>query len=82
MVLKNYYPRGNGNEKVRGSNLDPKKDNFDISPVSDPKDVVYFYCQEKGQWKRSCPEYLEDITKNKVKGIGTVRTWNFEKVEF
>ena len=50
---KTSYPRGKGNENVGGSNPNPKKDNSDITPVSGPKEVVFFYYEEKQHWKHS-----------------------------
>lgn len=43
-----------------------------IAPMSDPKAAVFFYYKEKGHEKCSCPKYLEDLKKNKVKGIDTL----------
>nr|GEU89500.1 retrotransposon protein, putative, Ty1-copia subclass [Tanacetum cinerariifolium] len=44
-----------------------RKDEYEIAPTSDPKEAVYFYCNIKGHWKRSCPKYLKDLKDGKVK---------------
>ncbi|GJY59247.1 putative RNA-directed DNA polymerase [Tanacetum coccineum] len=43
---------------------------YEIAPTSDPKEAVCFYCNTKGNWKRSCPKYLKDLKHEKVeKGV-------------
>ncbi|GJU93173.1 hypothetical protein Tco_1317929 [Tanacetum coccineum] len=37
----------------------------EIAPTSDPKEVVCFYCNIKGHWKRSYPKYLKDLKDGK-----------------
>ncbi|GKE31977.1 retrotransposon protein, putative, ty1-copia subclass, partial [Tanacetum coccineum] len=44
-----------------------RKDKYEIAPTSDPKEVVCFYSNTKGHWKRSCPKYLKDLKDEKVK---------------
>ncbi|GKE11893.1 retrotransposon protein, putative, ty1-copia subclass [Tanacetum coccineum] len=39
---------------------------YEIAPTRDLKDAVYFYCNTKGHWKRSCPKYLKDLKDGKV----------------
>ncbi|GKD47947.1 retrotransposon protein, putative, ty1-copia subclass, partial [Tanacetum coccineum] len=41
-----------------------------IAPTSDPKETVCFYCNTKGNWKRSCPKYLKDLKDEKVEKGG------------
>ncbi|KAJ9551125.1 hypothetical protein OSB04_015170 [Centaurea solstitialis] len=67
------HPKGKGKAKVvpRNQGLKRKAETSDISPTSDPKEAICFYCQERGHWKRSCPKYLEDLKMNKAKGCGT-----------
>ncbi|GJS24276.1 retrotransposon protein, putative, ty1-copia subclass [Tanacetum coccineum] len=48
----------------RGSKI---KAEYEIALISDPKEVVCFYCNTKGHWKRSCPKYLRDLKDGKVK---------------
>ncbi|KAJ9548672.1 hypothetical protein OSB04_021215 [Centaurea solstitialis] len=42
-----------------------------VLTISDPKEAICFYCQERGHWKRSCLKYLEDLKMNKAKECGT-----------
>ena len=34
-----------------------------------PKESICFYCQEKGHWRQSCPNYLRDLRNGRVKGM-------------
>ncbi|GJU46177.1 retrotransposon protein, putative, ty1-copia subclass [Tanacetum coccineum] len=43
-----------------------RKAKSEIAPTSDPKEAVCFYCNTKGHWKRSCPNYLKDLKDGKV----------------
>ncbi|GKB85443.1 retrotransposon protein, putative, ty1-copia subclass, partial [Tanacetum coccineum] len=43
-----------------------RKVEYEIAPTSDPKEAMYFYCNTKGHWKRSCPKYLQDLKDGKV----------------
>ena len=36
-----------------------------------PKESICFYCQEKGHWRRSCPNYLRDLRDGRVKTYGS-----------
>ncbi|KAL7617454.1 hypothetical protein Lser_V15G04196 [Lactuca serriola] len=36
-----------------------------------PKESICFYCQEKGHWRRSCPNYLKDLRDGRVKMYGS-----------
>ncbi|KAJ9557164.1 hypothetical protein OSB04_011778 [Centaurea solstitialis] len=67
------HPKGKGKAKVvlHNQGLKRKAETSDISPTSDPKEAICFYCQETGHWKRSCPKYPEDLKMNKAKGCGT-----------
>ncbi|XP_052625498.1 retrovirus-related Pol polyprotein from transposon TNT 1-94 isoform X1 [Lactuca sativa] len=38
-----------------------------VKPSSDPKEAECYYCHEKGHWKRSRPQYLQDIKDRKIK---------------
>ncbi|GJX43652.1 retrotransposon protein, putative, ty1-copia subclass [Tanacetum coccineum] len=38
----------------------------EITPTSDPKEEVCFYCNTKRHWKRSCLKYLKDLKDGKV----------------
>nr|KAJ0204875.1 hypothetical protein LSAT_V11C500240960 [Lactuca sativa] len=40
---------------------------FVIVPCTIPKESICFYCQEKGHWKRSCPDYLKDLKEGRIK---------------
>ncbi|GKA71535.1 retrotransposon protein, putative, ty1-copia subclass [Tanacetum coccineum] len=42
-----------------------RKAESEIAPTSDPKEVVCFYCNIKGHWKRSCLKYLKDLKDGK-----------------
>nr|GEV14929.1 retrotransposon protein, putative, Ty1-copia subclass [Tanacetum cinerariifolium] len=44
-----------------------RKVESEIAPTSNPKEAVYFYCNTKGHWKRSCPKYLKYLKDGKVK---------------
>ena len=66
------HPKGKGKAKVGQSDRGPKrKVQVEITPSADPNEAIYFYCQSKGHWKHSCPKYLEDLKKGKVKVAGT-----------
>ncbi|KAL7600494.1 hypothetical protein Lser_V15G27034 [Lactuca serriola] len=63
-------PNQNWKAKVQvgsSSNGPKAKLNASIPHVSDPKEAVCFYCNQKGHWKRTCPQYLQDIKDGKVK---------------
>nr|GEW55836.1 hypothetical protein [Tanacetum cinerariifolium] len=47
-----------------------RKAESEIAPTRDPKEVVCFYCNIKGHWKRSCPKYLKGLKDRKVKKGG------------
>ncbi|GJW68369.1 zinc finger C2H2-type/integrase DNA-binding domain-containing protein [Tanacetum coccineum] len=47
-----------------------RKAESEIAPTSDPKEAVCFYCNIKGDWKRSCPKYLKDLKDEKVEKGG------------
>ncbi|KAJ9546436.1 hypothetical protein OSB04_018979 [Centaurea solstitialis] len=74
------HPKGKGKAKAVPCNQGPKRkaETSDISPTSDPKEAICFYCQEKVHWKRSCPKYLEDLNMNKAKGCGTSGIFKIE----
>jgi len=36
------------------------------APSSNPKEAEWFYCHDKGTWKRRCPKYLQDIKDGKI----------------
>ncbi|KAI3751915.1 hypothetical protein L2E82_23009 [Cichorium intybus] len=63
------HPKKNWREKVQvgSSSNGPRAKSFGIPYVMNPKDADYFYCNEKGHWKRSFPKYLQDIKDGKVK---------------
>ncbi|GJY52151.1 retrotransposon protein, putative, ty1-copia subclass [Tanacetum coccineum] len=42
-----------------------RKAEYEITPTSDPKEAVCFYCNTKGHWKRSCLKYLKDLKDRK-----------------
>ncbi|GKE53755.1 retrotransposon protein, putative, ty1-copia subclass, partial [Tanacetum coccineum] len=42
----------------------------EIAPTSDLKEAMCFYCNTKGNWKRSCPKYLKDLKDRKVEKGG------------
>nr|GEV68600.1 hypothetical protein [Tanacetum cinerariifolium] len=41
-----------------------------VTPTSNPKEAVCFYCNTKGHWKQSCPKYMKDLKDGKVKKGG------------
>ncbi|KAL4567872.1 hypothetical protein LXL04_023468 [Taraxacum kok-saghyz] len=41
--------------------------NTSVQAVNDPKEAICFYCNVIGNWKRSYPEYLQDLKDGKVK---------------
>ncbi|KAL7601555.1 hypothetical protein Lser_V15G21970 [Lactuca serriola] len=43
----------------------------EIIPCTIPKEFVCLYCQEKGHWKRSCPDYLRDLRDGIIKLYGS-----------
>ncbi|GKD39180.1 hypothetical protein Tco_1259387 [Tanacetum coccineum] len=43
-----------------------RKVKSNIAPTSDLKEAVYFYCNTKWHWKRSCLKYLKDLNDGKV----------------
>ena len=67
-------------QAVSSSNGPKAKPNGSTPHVSDPKEAICFYCNQKGHWKRSCPQYLQDIKDGKVKpssaGIYTISANN------
>ncbi|GJZ09163.1 retrotransposon protein, putative, ty1-copia subclass [Tanacetum coccineum] len=42
-----------------------RKAESEIAPTNDPKEVVCFYCNTNGHWKRSCLKYLKDLKDRK-----------------
>ncbi|GJS57613.1 retrotransposon protein, putative, ty1-copia subclass [Tanacetum coccineum] len=42
-----------------------RKAEAEIAPTNDQKEAVCFYCNTKGNWKRSCPKYLKDLKDEK-----------------
>ncbi|GKB21532.1 retrotransposon protein, putative, ty1-copia subclass [Tanacetum coccineum] len=63
----NWKGKATQGKSDRGSK---RKVESKISPTSDPKEAVCFYCNTKGHWKRSCPKYLKDFKDEKVKKDG------------
>nr|GEW29462.1 hypothetical protein [Tanacetum cinerariifolium] len=66
---KRYTSHSNWKGKVIGGKShrgSKRKAEYDITPTSDPKEAVCFYCNEKGHWKRSCPKFLKDLKDGKV----------------
>ncbi|GJU27551.1 retrotransposon protein, putative, ty1-copia subclass [Tanacetum coccineum] len=55
------------NWKGKSDRGSKRKAKSNIVPTSDPKEVVCFYCNTKGHWKRSCLKYLKDLKYGKVK---------------
>ncbi|KAI3739156.1 hypothetical protein L2E82_29553 [Cichorium intybus] len=49
------------NTHVGSSSGAPKGKSSGIPHVRNPKEADYFYCKQKGHWKRSCPTYLQDV---------------------
>ncbi|KAL7594583.1 hypothetical protein Lser_V15G30046 [Lactuca serriola] len=58
---------GNGNigspEKF---SLRKRKAESEIVSCIIPKESICFYCQRKGHWLRSCPDYLKDLRNGRV----------------
>ena len=50
------------------------------NPSTNPKEAECFYCHDKGNLKRSCPKYLQDVKDGKIKptlaGIYTILSSN------
>ncbi|XP_023746542.1 uncharacterized protein LOC111894688 [Lactuca sativa] len=56
-----------GNSHDGPSSNGPKGKTNSSPPASNPKDATWFYCKDKGHWKRNCPMYLQDIKDVKMK---------------
>ena len=61
----------NGNERhAMIEKFDHKRKAMsEVVPCVVPKESICFYCQEKGHWRRSCPNYLRDLRDGRVKGM-------------
>lgn len=75
---KTFHPKGKVKGKVGQSHPNPNKVNYDITHVSGPNETIYFYCHQKGHWKRSYLKYPKEIMKNKASKIGTSNTYMIE----
>nr|GEX31630.1 hypothetical protein [Tanacetum cinerariifolium] len=53
--LSNWKGKATQGKSERGSK---RKVKYEIAPTSDPKEAVCFYCNTKGHWKRSCPNFV------------------------
>ena len=61
-------PNGKGSTMFKSfDRMVKRKAKFEIVLCTIPKESVCFYCQEKGHWLRSCPNYLRDLRDGKVK---------------
>ena len=49
----------------------PERTKHEIFPCVVPKESICFYCQEKGHWRRSCPNYLRDLRDGRVMAYGS-----------
>ncbi|CAH1442429.1 unnamed protein product [Lactuca virosa] len=58
--------KGTKGKSLDGSSFSGTKGGS-VTPSSNPKEVEYFYCHDKGHWKRNCPKYLQDVKDGKVK---------------
>ena len=55
-------PNGKGSAKVKlFDHTVKRKTNFEIVSCANAKESICFYCQLKGHWKRSYPDYLGDL---------------------
>ncbi|GJS95092.1 retrotransposon protein, putative, ty1-copia subclass [Tanacetum coccineum] len=63
----NWKGKATQGKSDRGSN---RKVEYEIGPISDPKEAVCFDCNTKWHWKCSCPEYLKDLKDGKVENGG------------
>ncbi|KAL7584665.1 hypothetical protein Lser_V15G44484 [Lactuca serriola] len=50
----------------------PERTKYEIVPCAVPKESICFYCQEKGHWRRSYPNYLRDLRDGRVKTYGSI----------
>ena len=50
-------PKGEKSDKVKKFGH-KNKDSSEVVPCANAKEYVCFYCQLRGDWKRSCPDYL------------------------
>ncbi|KAL7583214.1 hypothetical protein Lser_V15G42256 [Lactuca serriola] len=59
----------NGNERHAMVEMfdHKKKANYEVVSCAIPKESICFYCQQNGHWRRSCPDYLRDLTDGRVK---------------
>ena len=64
---------GNGNERhAMIEKFDHKrKEKSEVVPCAVPKESICFYCQDKGNWRRSCTIYLRDLRDGRVKTYGS-----------
>ncbi|GJW77998.1 retrotransposon protein, putative, ty1-copia subclass [Tanacetum coccineum] len=58
-----------------------RKAEYEIAPTRDPNELVCFYYNTKGHWKRSCPKYLKDLKDGKVEkgahlGMSMIELYN------
>nr|GEU73628.1 hypothetical protein [Tanacetum cinerariifolium] len=74
IILSGKAAKGKSNRGTK------RKDEYEIAPTSDPKEVVCFYCNTNGHWKRNCPKYLKDLKDEKVKK-GSHSAWSKGKEE-
>ncbi|KAL7603002.1 hypothetical protein Lser_V15G19196 [Lactuca serriola] len=59
---------GNGNiGSPENFSLRKRKVESEIVPCTIPEESICFYCQKKGHWLRSCPNYLRDLRDGRVK---------------
>ncbi|GKD93972.1 retrotransposon protein, putative, ty1-copia subclass [Tanacetum coccineum] len=63
---KKKTSHSNWKGKAAKGKSDKRKAESEIAPTSDPNETVCFYCNTKGNWKRSWPKYLKDLKDRKV----------------
>lgn len=63
--------KGKARDAMPNQGLKRKVDS-DKAPTTDPKEAICFCYQEKGHWKHSCPEYLQELKQSTAKRHGTL----------
>ena len=65
---KNSLPNGKGSAIVNSvGQMVKRKAKYEIVPCTITRGSICFYCQRKGHWLRSCPNYLKDLREGQVK---------------
>ena len=66
--VKLYLPNGKGSAIVNSvDQMVNRKAKSVIVPCTFIKGSICLYCQRKGHWLRSCPNYLKDMREGRIK---------------